>query len=105
MSALYREQHFPETANHERRYVYRQKIDHAIPEAIPEAGRIVPGQRHDQCTAPASRVGARHFEDGIGLKTQVVHAIEHGWECCQPDGDHDALEVDAIAHMRGGAGH
>src|SRR5690606_31961657 len=106
VAALDGEEHFPEAADDEGHRVDRQEEGRTMPEAVPDAVRVIAGEHLDHCAVPAlDTAGAGGGEDGVGLPAHVVHAVEHGREGADPHGDHDALEVDAVAHMGGAAGY
>ncbi|MCY1506445.1 hypothetical protein D9M68_406960 [compost metagenome] len=108
MAANGGEQHFPETADDKSHRIDGQEPGRALDEVVPQAVRIEAGQRADQGEAPAL-LGRQQFgalrEYQVGLVADVPHAEEHGREGAEPDGDHHALEVDAIAHVGRGVGH
>src|SRR5690554_1733671 len=76
-----------------------------MPEAIPDTLGVIATKQRDQSAAPAFDSGnadVRH--NGVCLETQVVHAIKHGRKGTHPNGDHNTLEVDTIAHVRSSFG-
>src|SRR5690606_30360219 len=106
MAADHGEENFPETTHRKDNKVNRYKISSTVPETIPDTLRIITGKQADKRTAPAFHRGQAHIShDGVRLEAEVVHAVEHGRESTQPHSNHDALEVDTVANMRGGLGH
>ena len=105
MAALDREQHLPETAHGEGHGVDGHEIERPEPEVVPDIARVVTPAGVDQHTAPGVHAAAGERENLVGLKTQVVHAVKHGGKGRQPYGDHNALEIDPVAHVGAAAGH
>ena len=107
MTADCGEENFPGDADGEGHDVNRQKIHRALNHVVVQAARVESGQQADQFEAPArlcsEQVGMRG-EYRVGLVTNVPHAEEHGGERAQPYQNDHALEVETVAHMRGGAG-
>src|SRR5690606_31935500 len=91
---------FPDATDKNGDCIEGQKEHLAIPEAIPDTVGIMAGEKADQRAVPVIDRGYPHGSHrGIGLESQVIHAVEHGGEHRQPDGNHHSFEVDAIANM------
>ncbi|MCY1520282.1 hypothetical protein D9M68_550560 [compost metagenome] len=102
------EQYLPETADDEGHRIDRQEPGGALDEVVPQAAGIEARQGTDQRETPAVLGGQQLGVLGehlVGLVADVPHAEEHGREGAEPDGDHHALEVDAVTHVGGGMGH
>src|SRR5690606_23517122 len=80
----------------------------AMDDIVPDAARVETRQHAYDREAPAIlgsqqlRIDRKHT---VGLVTDVPHTEEHRREGTQPDGDHHALEIDAVAHVGGGPGY
>ena len=99
VSALDREEHLPEAAHDEGDRVNRYEVQRAEEKVVPDVARVVVAEKTDQRSAPTVDAPAGHGVDLVGLEAQVVHAVEHRGERREPHGDHDALEVDTVAHV------
>src|SRR5690606_19834745 len=99
-------QHFPEAADDEHHRVNGQVVDGAMPQAVPDTAGVIGGKHLDPRAVPVTDAVQAHRGDrGVGLEAEVVHAVEHGRKGRQPDGDHDAFEVNTVAHVRGTHSH
>ena len=91
MATLHCKQDFPETTDNKRDGIQWKEMDRPVEEIVPQAIWVETAEARDNRPAPAlKRITTRsnHF---ICLVTDVVHAIEHGWESAEPHRDHDAL--------------
>src|SRR5690554_1740869 len=99
------EQNFPKTANHKGDKVNGHKIRHAVDEVIPDSGTRTCHCEglNKRCTqAPvANECIGSYRQITVGLEADIPHTEKHSGECTQPNGNHNTLQIDAIAHMRG----
>ncbi len=95
-------QDFPEQADDHRHDVDRQEVQEAVQEAVVHAGRVVTGaQQRQQHAAPAVDADdPEALHRRVGLEAGVPHAHQRGRRRRDHDQDHDALQVDRIAHVR-----
>ena len=101
MLTLNRKENFPETPYCEDRKVNRDIVSRAVNHVIPQALGIVPSQQRDNHLVPIARPGnAQRSDSGVGLVTQVRHAVEHREESRDPDSNHYPFKINTIAHMR-----
>ena len=98
-------QHFPQPADGQRDEIGGQKIQKAVQQT---GGQVVRSQRHAQrlqrCCLPVQVFCTGLCDGEIGLQAGVVPAEQNAREGCQHDVEHQAFQVDGIAHVRGAHG-
>src|SRR5690606_19003876 len=100
VTAHHGEHHFPETTYDKYCGIYRKEVGCTQYEVIPDAVWVVTGKPAHQNAVPIIKTGCTGSgQDSVSLKADVVHPEEHGRECTQPNGNHYALQVNAITHM------
>src|SRR5690554_1809864 len=106
MAALDRKDHLPEPTDGKGHQINRQEIGGAQHEVGPQAIRVVPRrQSHENGFTPTAHGGVVTGNRCVSVPTGSPHTEEHGREGTHPDGNHHALEVDAVTHMRRGLGY
>src|SRR5690554_1705346 len=102
-------QHFPEATHNKGNQVDGKKVSHAVDEVIPhprtgtsDRQRLDKGSTQTTIAYQSVRILR---QEAVRLKTDIPHTEEHGGEGAQPHCDHNALEVNAVAHMGCGGSH
>ena len=93
--------HFHEGGKFEKYYTFYEMFD-TMQHVGPDTGRIKPGQRRHQITAPAGqRTGTELGNLQVGLITGVPQTEQDRREGAEPHRHHDPLQIETITHVGG----